>query len=96
MTNYLLAEVEALKNFISSHSVNLHEEVKTLKEAVDCLMIYIKNTTIDCIQPITEQAYVVSIRSKITKQIEYEKLIRFFKKYNKEEYEKCLNIFTSK
>lgn len=72
------------------------EVAKTLKEALDCLMIYIKNTTIDCIQPILEQAYVVSIRSKITKQVEYEKVIKFLKKYNKEEYEKCLNIFTSK
>lgn len=72
------------------------ECISTLKEAIDCLMIYIKNTTIDCIQPIVEQAYVVSIRSKITKQVEYEKIIKFLKKYNKEEYEKCLNIFTSK
>lgn len=89
---------EALKNIIiyQSPSVNLHEEVKTLKEAMDCLMIYIKNTTIDCIKPIAEQTYVVSIRSKITKQIEYEQVIELFKKYNKEEYEKCLNIFTLK
>ena len=89
---------EALKATIvlSPPGVYTEKVVETLKEAIDCLMIYIKNTTIDCIQPITEQAYVVSIRSKITKQNEYEKLIGFFKKYNKEEYEKCLNIFTSK
>jgi hypothetical protein len=89
---------EAWKSVIifSPPGVYTDEVVKTLKEAIDCLMIYIKNTTIDCIQPIKEQAYVVSIRSKITKQVDYEKVIRFFKKNSKEEYEKCLNIFTLK
>ena len=67
------------------------EEYKIIKEAIDCLMIYIKHTTIDSIlvTPFGE-IYVLQIRSKITKQIEYEKIVEFFKKYYKEEYEKCL------
>lgn len=73
-----------------------HEAIEVLKETIKIFKIYLKNTTIDCIQPFVEKAYVVSIRSKITKQVDYEEVINFFKKYNKEEYEKCLNIFTSK
>ena len=67
-----------------------------LKFAIKVLQLYIKNTTIDCFEPIKGQIYTVSIRSKITNQIEYEDIIEFLKKYNKEEYEKCLNNFTSK
>lgn len=67
-----------------------------LLDLISVFRIFLKNTTIDCMQPIKEQIYVVSIRSKITKQIEYQEVIEFLKKYNKEEYEKCLNIFTSK
>ena len=73
-----------------------YEAIEVLKETIKVFKIYLKNTTIDCIQPFISQAYVVSIRSKITKQVDYEEVIKFLKKYYKEEYEKCLNIFTSK
>ena len=73
-----------------------YEAIEVLKETIKVFKIYLKNTTIDCFEPVEGQIYTVSIRSKITKQVDYEKVIEFFKKYNKEEYEKCLNNFTSR